>query len=113
MPKIKLRNILCNLGAALEIKYMSHEFAAIDLSDFFSLLAVWELQEQCWELIGIERPKQAKAICLEKPSSRLLFPPSVSPDGIWGGICKRRIKQKKESLKSTYLTESNFSSFFE
>jgi hypothetical protein len=41
---------------------MPHEFAAIDLSDFSNLLAVWELQEQCWELIGIERPKQAKAI---------------------------------------------------
>jgi hypothetical protein len=92
---------------------MAHEFAAIDLSDFSSLLAVWELQEQCWELIGIERPKQAKAICLEKPSSRLLFPPSVSPEGVWGGICKKRIKQKKESLKSTYSIEINFSSLSE
>lgn len=113
MQKIKLRNILCHSGAALEIEYMPHEFAAIDLSDFFSLLAVWELQEQCWELIGIERPKQAKAICLEKPSSRLLFPPSVSPNGVWGGICKKRIKQKKESLKITCSTKSNSSSFFE
>lgn len=42
---------------------MKTKFRAIDLTDFFSLLAVWELNnEQCWELLSIERPKQAIAL---------------------------------------------------
>lgn len=35
---------------------MKTKFPAIDLADFFSLLAVWELNdEHCWELLSIER----------------------------------------------------------
>ncbi len=82
---------------------MKTEFPAIDLTDFFSLLAVWELNdEHCWELLSIERPKQAIALCREQPSRRLVFPTGISPEGVWGGVCKKR-----ESTSSTRKKEKS------
>jgi hypothetical protein len=70
---------------------MKTKFRAIDLTDFFSLLAVWELNdEHCWELLSIERPKQALALCKEQTSRRLVFPTGISPEGVWGSVCKKR-----------------------
>ena len=70
---------------------MKNKFPVIYLVDFFSLLAVWELNdEHCWELLSIERPKQAIALCKEQPSRRLVFPTGISPEGVWGGVCKKR-----------------------
>lgn len=70
---------------------MKTKFRAIDLTDFFSLLAVWQLNdEHCWELLSIERPKQAISLCREQPSRRLVFPTGISPEGVWGGVFKKR-----------------------
>ena len=70
---------------------MKTKSPAIDLTDFFNLLAVWELNdEHCWELLTIERPKQAIALCREQPSRRLVFPTGISPEGVWGSVCKKR-----------------------
>jgi hypothetical protein len=70
---------------------MKIKFPAIDLTDFFSLLAVWEINdEHCWDLLSIERPKQAIALCREQPLRRLVFPTVTSPEGVWGGVCKKR-----------------------
>jgi hypothetical protein len=40
--------------------------------------------------VTIERPKQAIALCKEQPSRRLVFPTGISPEGVWGGVCKKR-----------------------
>jgi hypothetical protein len=70
---------------------MKTKFPVIDLTDFFSLLTVWELNdEHCWELLTIERPKQAISLCKEQPSRRLVFPTGINPEGVWFGFCKKR-----------------------
>lgn len=80
---------------------MKPKFPAIDLRDRYSLLAVWELNEGFWQLLDINRPKQAIALWSEKPCSRLVFPTAIKPNGIWGGTCRKphSTKQHKRSSR--------------
>lgn len=63
---------------------------AIDNCDFFSLVAVWELLDQSWELVTITRLRCAIALCREDSSPKLVFPTGISPEGLWGGTCFKR-----------------------
>lgn len=77
---------------------MKPKYAAIDLSDYYALLAVWELQGGYWQLQTITRLRRAIALARESPLTRLVFPTGVSPNGVWGGIYKNRapkMNQKK------------------
>jgi hypothetical protein len=61
--KLALTRALAEELGVLErlVEVKKTKFPAIDLTDFFSLLAVWELNdEHCWELVTIERPKQVR-----------------------------------------------------
>ncbi|MGH2415029.1 MAG: hypothetical protein ACRDEA_15335 [Microcystaceae cyanobacterium] len=49
----------------------------IDLKDIYTPLAVWSLTWRGWELIRIERPSRAIALC--KPPEILVFPTHVHP----------------------------------
>jgi hypothetical protein len=79
---------------------MKESFAAIR-HDFCNLVAVWELKEGCWELLKITRLKQAIALYRQAPSSRLVFPTGVSPNGMWGGLCRKRRYKKKRKQESS------------
>jgi len=69
---------------------------AIDLKDFYGLLAVWEFRSgsrQHWFLVKLTRPKEAIALCDDQPK-RLVFPPAVNPNQFLG----RRSRALDESL---------------
>lgn len=68
--------------------------SSIDLTDFYSLLAVWELQEHSWELIIITRLRCAIASCREQ-SSRLVFPTRTRPNRVWEGVCSKHTPQQQ------------------
>ena len=68
---------------------------AIDLTDALTLVAVWELKDQSWDLLMLARPQGAIALCREQPSKRLVFLTGVSPSGVWRRAC---IKDSTSSL---------------
>lgn len=76
---------------------MKPKHAAIDLSDYYALLAVWELQGGYWQLQAIIRLNRAIALARESPLTRLVFPTGISPNGVWGGVYKNRMT--KTNLK--------------
>jgi len=89
---------------------MKESFTAINLCDFCNLVAVWELKEGCWELLKITRLKQAIALYRQSPSSRLVFPIGVSPNGMWGGLCRKgryKKKKKQESLLAAKIPKTD------
>ncbi|NJO94105.1 MAG: hypothetical protein HC820_06625 [Hydrococcus sp. RM1_1_31] len=51
---------------------------SIDLTDAYTLLAVWHFSWSGWQLIKVERPSRAIAYC--QPPFTLAFPTSVKPD---------------------------------
>ena len=64
----------------------------IDVTDFLTLVVVWELQPGCqWKLLAITRLRKAIALVRESPSTRLVFPTEIKPNGVWGEIYKNRI----------------------
>lgn len=56
----------------------------IDLTDGWSLLAVWEALDQGWQLVSIDRPKRAIALCRGGETERFVFPTHVDPNKVWG-----------------------------
>jgi DNA-binding CsgD family transcriptional regulator len=83
---------------------MNYKSSTIDLTDYLSLVTVWELQEGYWELLTITRFRCAIALARESPLTRLVFPTGVKPHGVWGGIYKNRAtpnnQKKADSLHS-------------
>jgi hypothetical protein len=73
---------------------------AIDLKDFYGLLAVWEFRSgsrQHWFLVKLTRPKEAIALCDKEPK-RLVFPPAVNPNQFLG----RRSRALEGSLSPNH-----------
>lgn len=64
--------------------------AAIKRNDYTTLVAVWELKNSNWQILSIMRLKSAIALTRESPTTRLVFPTGVFPDGVWGGIYEHR-----------------------
>lgn len=63
---------------------------AIKFRDFMTLVMVWELRHGYWEILSIVRLSRAIALARESPTTRLVFPTGVFPNGVWGGIYKHR-----------------------
>lgn len=77
---------------------MKFQFPAINLRDYFTPLAVWELQGKYWRLLRIERPPKAIILCQKSPK-RLAFPTGINPTGILGGVCVQcSAEQQEEKL---------------
>ena len=64
---------------------MNFKSSTIDLTDYLSLLTVWELEDGYWQLITITRMTRAIALARESLTTRLVFPTGVLPNGVWGG----------------------------
>jgi DNA-binding CsgD family transcriptional regulator len=65
--------------------------SVIDVTDFVTLVVVWELQpESQWQLFAITRLRNAIALVRESPLTRLVFPTEIKPNRVWGGIYKNR-----------------------
>lgn len=82
---------------------MERSSIAINKSDYMTLVVVWELHEGYWELISIVRLSRALALVRLSPTTRLILPTGVSPNGVWGGVCKKsaRTNHKKADLSPT------------
>lgn len=63
---------------------------AIKFRDYMALVVVWELHEGYWQILSVVRLKAAIALAQKSPTTRLIFPTGVFPDGVWGGIYKHR-----------------------
>lgn len=61
--------------------------STIDLTDYFSLVAVWELNDNGWTLITITRPKPAILLCHHQ--KRLAFPTCINPNLVWRNVGKK------------------------
>ncbi len=55
-----------------------------------TLVVVWELHERFWEIFSIVRLNRAITLAKESPTTRLVFPTGVLPNGVWGGVCKKQ-----------------------
>lgn len=62
---------------------------AINKSDFMTLVVVWELNDGYWEIVSVVRLRCALALASESPTTRLVFPTGVLPNGVWEGVCKK------------------------
>ncbi len=62
---------------------------AIKFRDAMTLFVVWELYDSCWEILSIVRLNRAIALAKESPTTRLVFPTGVLPNGVWGGVYKK------------------------
>ncbi|MBW4640941.1 MAG: winged helix-turn-helix domain-containing protein [Gloeocapsa sp. UFS-A4-WI-NPMV-4B04] len=83
---------------------MNFKSSTIDLTDYLSLLTVWELEDGYWQLITITRMTRAIALVQESPTTRLVFPTGVFPNGVWGGVYEHRAT-KTSSKKVDTLQE--------
>lgn len=72
---------------------------AIQFRDYMTLVVVWELQQECWEILSIVRMNRAIATTLFSPTTRLVLPTGVLPNGVWGGVCKKH-PAKTNNLKA-------------
>ena len=63
---------------------------AIKFRDYITLVVVWQLHEGYWKILSIVRLNKAIALARESPTTRLVFPTGVFPDGVWTGIYKHR-----------------------
>lgn len=61
----------------------------INRADAMTLVVVWELRDSCWEILSIVRLNRAIALVQESPTTRLVFPTGVLPNGVWGGVYKK------------------------
>ncbi len=61
----------------------------INRADAMTLVVVWELYEGFWEIFSIVRLNRAIALAKESPTTRLVLPTGVLPNGVWGGVCKK------------------------
>ncbi len=55
--------------------------AAIDLKDWYTVVAVWEFYDRKWSLIKLTRLKEAIALCNQP--KRLVFPTDINPNALW------------------------------
>lgn len=62
----------------------------INQADGMTLVVVWELYDSYWEILSIVRLSRAITLVQESPTTRLVFPTGVFPNGVWGGIYKNR-----------------------
>lgn len=60
-------------------------------TDHFGLLAVWQVDNQGWELVSITRLKPAIALCNCDETERLVFPTCVDPNQVSGKRLKASV----------------------
>lgn len=63
---------------------------AIKFRDGMTLVVVWELHKGFWEILSIVRLRAAITLIQESPTTRLVFPTGVFPNGVWDGVYKNR-----------------------
>jgi hypothetical protein len=68
---------------------MPHKPIAINPSDGFDLIAVWEKDGRKWYLLELARPQRAIALARENPKARLVFPTEVNPNKLSKERCPK------------------------
>ena len=61
----------------------------INRADGMTLVVVWELHDSYWEILSIVRLSRAISLTRESPTTRLVLPTGILPNGVWGGVCKK------------------------
>lgn len=77
---------------------------AIDLRDCYTLVAVWELNDENWQLLQLDRLKRAIALCNEESSKRTVLPIGITPKGLCGGKYKERSYMEREANSANPLS---------
>ena len=80
----------------------------INRADGMTLVVVWELYNGCWEILSIVRLRCAIALVQESPTTRLVCPTGVLPNGVWGGVCKKHsARTNRKKADSLLLRQEN------
>lgn len=61
---------------------MELQTAAINRSDYFSLLAVWEYRDRRWKLLQMTRLSEAICLWQANNQQRLVFPTDINPNRV-------------------------------
>jgi|GEM_PF-5370095 len=54
--------------------------AAINLKDWYTLVAVWQYHDRKWRLVKLARLQEAIALCYQP--KRLVFPANINPNAL-------------------------------